>query len=100
MGDAEREAEAEIMNLSIPLSCDVIKVGHHGSSTSSTFSFINKANPIHAIISVGQYNPHAHPSETVLQRLQMHGIELHRTDQEGAVIFKSDGEILTKVTWK
>jgi competence protein ComEC len=88
------------MTLTIPLSCDVIKLGHHGSSTSSTFSFINRVNPTHAVISVGEHNPHAHPSETVLQRLQMHGIKLHRTDQEGAVIFKSDGELLKKVNWR
>ena len=100
MGDAEREAEGKIMNMTIPLSCDAIKVGHHGSSTSSTFSFINEANPIHAIISVGEYNLHAHPSEIVLQRFQMHGIKLYRTDQEGAVMFKSDGEVLTKVNWR
>ncbi|MBN2028742.1 DNA internalization-related competence protein ComEC/Rec2 [bacterium] len=100
MGDAEREAEANMIDLPTSLSCDVIKVGHHGSGTSSTLSFLNRANPAHAVISVGKYNLHGHPSETVLLRFEMLGTTVHRTDQEGAVIFRSDGEILTKVNWK
>ncbi len=100
MGDAEREVEAKLIDLPISLSCNAIKVGHHGSGTSSTLSFINRAIPEHAIISVGEYNPHGHPSETVLQRFQMQAITIHRTDLEGAIIFRSDGDELTKIKWK
>ncbi len=100
MGDAEREVEAKLIDTAVSLSCDAIKVGHHGSGTSSTLPFLNRANPAHAVISVGQYNLHGHPSETVLLRFEMLGTTVHRTDQEGAVIFRSDGEMLTKVDWK
>lgn len=100
MGDAEREAEKKLIGSSLPLSCDAIKVGHHGSGTSSIFPFLSRVNPAHAVISVGEYNPHGHPSKSVLQRFKMQGTTVHRTDQEGAVIFRSDGEMLTKVKWK
>ncbi len=100
MGDAEKEAEKKLINLNFPFSCDIIKVGHHGSSTSSTLPFLIKTNPSQAVISVGEYNSFNHPSATVLQRLRMLGITVHRTDLEGAVMFRSDGETLTHVKWK
>ena len=100
MGDAEREVEAKLIDSPLQLSCDAIKVGHHGSGTSSTRLFLSRVNPTHAVISVGEYNTHGHPSETVLQHFQMQGTIVHRTDQEGAAIFRSDGELLTKVEWK
>ncbi|MCJ7812256.1 MBL fold metallo-hydrolase, partial [bacterium] len=100
MGDAEKETEKKLINLNFPFSCDIIKAGHHGSSTSSTLPFLIKTNPSQAVISVGEYNPHNHPSATVLQRFRMLGITVNRTDLEGAVMFRSDGETLTNVKWK
>jgi competence protein ComEC len=100
MGDAEREAEQEILQSHIAVNSNGIKVGHHGSNTSSSESFIEQVSPEVAVISVGENNRHHHPSEAVLQRLERFGIHTYRTDLKGAVIFRSNGEVLKNIPWK
>jgi len=93
MGDAEKEVEEELINSAFAqwLDSDVLKVGHHGSATSTGEAFLNAVDPVAAVISTGKNN-FGHPSEKVLQLLEDRGIEYFRTDECGAVLLKSDGE--------
>lgn len=94
MGDAESEAEKDMLNAynKNDIGCDVIKVGHHGSSSSSTKEFINAVMPLYAIISCGKNNTYGHPSSAVVSRLQAAGARILRTDKDGTIIIQSDGK--------
>ena len=94
-GDAERASEEHLLSLGVNLGADVLKVGHHGSRTSTTPAFLQAASPAHAVIQVGEGNRYGHPNEEVLQRLVSAGVSIYRTDQHGTVVFASDGETLT-----
>lgn len=87
MGDAEAPAEKHLMDENIDFDCDVLKVGHHGSSTSTTSKFLKKASPKYAVISVGENNPYSHPSEQTLSLLEDAGAEVFRTDEDGDITF-------------
>ncbi|MEJ2629087.1 MAG: MBL fold metallo-hydrolase, partial [bacterium] len=100
MGDAEREIEQHILQRYHSLQCNVIKIGHHGSSTSSTYAFLKQVDPDLGIISVGENNRFHLPSELVLQYLELFNIDIHRTDKQGAAVLISNGSIITKVDWK
>ena len=89
MGDAEKYSESKI---TADVSADVLKVGHHGSDTSSGESFLKKVNPSIAVISLGQDNEYGHPHREVLQRLNSRSIKIFRTDKLGTVVIGSDGE--------
>lgn len=89
-GDAEAEVEDELTSKAILLTADVIKIGHHGSSTSSGKAFLEKVSPQAAIISVGKNN-FGHPSTAVLDLLEQSKIKYFRTDECGAVVLKSNG---------
>ncbi len=91
MGDAERDIENYLLNKNIDLKCDLIKLGHHGSNSSSTYNFIKKVNPEYAVITVGLNNEYNHPSQKVLNRLNNLDIDIYRTDESGNIIVKSDG---------
>jgi beta-lactamase superfamily II metal-dependent hydrolase len=96
MGDAERDEEAWLMNhASSDLRADVLKVGHHGSSTSSTDAFLAAVEPSFAVISVGADNLYGHPSADVLASLSRVGARIVRTDQAGTIVVHSDGIRLT-----
>ena len=95
MGDAEKEAEDAVLSSGCNLSATVLKVGHHGSSDSTSFSFLREVAPSHAIISVGKENGVGHPTKTVLGRLKDAGVKVYRTDLQGDIIVSSDGEIIT-----
>ena len=100
-GDIEREAEAQLVaQYDTFIKADVLKIAHHGSTTSSTPDFLLKAKPRMAIISCGKLNRFNHPREEILTRLRMMHVETHRTDEEGAVVFESDGEEIRKVDWR
>ncbi|MFC1501911.1 DNA internalization-related competence protein ComEC/Rec2 [bacterium] len=99
MGDAEHDAEKNLLQTNMPIHSNGIKVGHHGSHTSSGESFIKDVNPDAAVISVGE-NKHGHPSAKVLQRFERLKIPVYRTDLSGAVIFRSNGESLQNISWK
>jgi len=72
------------------LQADVVKVGHHGSSTSSIGSMVKHVSPEFAVISVGKNNRYGHPSVKIVQRWVDSGTEVFRTDESGTVIFKID----------
>ena len=93
MGDAEIESENEILsNYNIEsLWANVIKIGHHGSSSSSQQAFLSKVNPMFAVISCGADNKYGHPTEQTLNTLNNMGIKTFRTDTDGTIIFASDG---------
>ena len=87
MGDAEKEVEEEI--LSKLSKVDLLKVGHHGSSTSTTKVFLEKVNPTYAVILCGKDNKYGHPHRETMLKLE--DIEVHRNDECGNIIFESTG---------
>ena len=86
MGDASSTTEKEILNKYNLPDIDVLKVGHHGSKTSSSKTFINEINPRYSVISVGKNNRYGHPNKEVLNTLE--DSKIYRTDQDGSIIFK------------
>lgn len=94
-GDAEVEEEKRILADGAKLNSDVMKVGHHGSETSTSDEFLTAVAPVYAVISVGKNNPYFHPAVSVLSKLKQAGIQLFRTDINGDIICVSDGEKLT-----
>lgn len=91
-GDMETKAEELILD---DIDVDVLKVGHHGSDTSSSEEFLERVTPDLAVILVGEENKYNHPSDEVLERLEKIGAEILRTDLHGNITIKSDGENLT-----
>lgn len=91
-GDAEREEEQDILDAGCTLSSTVLKVGHHGSANSTTYPFLREIMPEYAIISVGSNNSYGHPAEDTLSRLRDAGVTVYRTDMQGHIVCKSDGE--------
>ena len=87
-GDAEKAEEDAIRT---NIKCDVLKIGHHGSRTSTSANFLKKVEPKYAIISVGEGNEYGHPTEEVLKRLKERNIEVYRTDLMGTITVTSDG---------
>ncbi len=99
-GDADVEAESRMLQrYDTLLRADVLKVGHHGSTTSTSQELVRVVRPRHAIICTGRLNHFKHPKYDVLKRLQDAGIRIHRTDIEGAVILESDGRKIWKRRW-
>lgn len=94
MGDAEREAEADILDRGFTLESDFIKIGHHGSETSTSYVFLREVMPQYAVISVGKDNSYGHPDEAVLSRLYDADVKVFRTDQNGDILVESDGKTL------
>ena len=86
MGDASTKTEKEMLNKYNLPDIDVLKVGHHGSITSSSKEFINEINPKYSIISVGKNNRYGHPNNEVLDNLN--DSKVYRTDQDGSITFK------------
>ena len=91
MGDAETKSENNIIS---DVSADVIKIGHHGSDTSSGQTFVNKVNPKYVIIMVGSNNQYNHPYQLIIDRWINAGARVYRTDINGNIIVISDGESL------
>lgn len=94
-GDAETASEKEMLQNGLPLQSTVLKVGHHGSSTSSSEDFLNAVNPSYGIISCETGNDYGHPHQETLDRLQAHNISYFRTDTQGTIIASSDGNGVT-----
>lgn len=94
-GDAEWDAEHAMVDSRYDLSADVLKVGHHGSDTSSSYVFLREVMPSYGIISVGEGNSYDHPSDTALSRLRDAGTTVFRTDLQGTIVCVSDGNTLT-----
>ncbi|HEY3426487.1 MAG TPA: DNA internalization-related competence protein ComEC/Rec2, partial [Negativicutes bacterium] len=98
-GDLEASGEAAIVADNRMLASTVLKVGHHGSKTSSTAEFLEKVAPEYAVISVGYNNRFGHPHPDTIQRLLDQRITVFRTDQQGAVVFTTNGNDLTVDTF-
>lgn len=95
-GDAEAPVELEVVEkYGGYLKSDVLRFGHHGSSTSSTEEFIQAVNPKYGVISTGTNNMYGHPHREVLSLISEYGIETYRTDIDGQVVFISDGKTIT-----
>ena len=92
MGDAGRISESQI---TADVSADVLKVGHHGSNTATSPSFLNKVHPKYTILEVGKNNSYGLPSANTLNKLQSIGATIYRTDNDGTIIFTSDSKIIT-----
>ena len=90
-GDAEKESEYEMVSSGADLRADVLKCGHHGSSTSTTAKFLKAVNPSYAVISCGKDNDYGHPHKETLQKLNALDTTILRTDQMGTVIAYTDG---------
>ena len=91
-GDAEREVEARLVGrLGRDLRADILKVGHHGSATSTTGGLLGAAGPRIALVSVGAGNRYGHPSPDVLEALSAHGAHVLRTDDGGTIVVAADG---------
>jgi competence protein ComEC len=91
-GDIEKEAEGWMLRKAYPLRADMIKVPHHGSSTSSSPLFLEKVKPAYAIVSVGERNIARLPHPEVLKRYERLGTEIFRTDKHGAITVVTDGK--------
>lgn len=90
-GDMEKTAEAGLLDSGADLKADVLKVGHHGSSTSTSTDFLQQVAPEYAVISCGRGNEYGHPHREVLSRLQNANVTIYRTDMSGTVVAYSDG---------
>jgi len=90
-GDAEQAAEKKILNRGYELNSDILKVGHHGSNTSTTSSFLSAVSPSTAIIKCGSGNTYGHPHEETLARLTNAGVDIYRTDTQGTIVITTDG---------
>ena len=90
-GDAESATERKLVGMGTDLKADVLKVGHHGSNTSTTEGFLSEIKPQVAVIEVGAKNRYGHPRKEVLGRLEKNGIKYYRTDTDGTVEIVSDG---------
>lgn len=98
-GDAEEYVEKQVINNSSNLSSNVLKLGHHGSSSSTCKEFLDAINPNIAIITVGIDNEYGHPHDEVLDLLKSYKIKTYRTDNDGSIVLISDGKnILKKAT--
>ena len=93
-GDLVEEQEEEVMKKSRRIQSTVLQVGHHGSDTSSSPAFVAAVRPAWAVISVGADNPFGHPRPQVVARLAEAGAEICRTDEDGTIVFRSDGQRL------
>ncbi len=93
-GDIEATEERKILAENVPLASDFLKVPHHGSKTSSTELFFEAVRPRFAAVPVGANNAYGHPSESVVERYAEDGVQLLRTDRNGAITASSNGHEL------
>ena len=91
-GDAEEEAEIDILDSGVNIEADCYKVSHHGSSTSTSEKFLNAISPEYAVISCGKDNDYGHPHDEVMDALKATGATIYRTDEQGSIVAVSDGE--------
>ncbi|MCL2885026.1 MAG: MBL fold metallo-hydrolase, partial [Oscillospiraceae bacterium] len=100
MGDAGTTEEQALLGSGQDLSADVLKVGHHGSNTSSGADFLSAVGPRYALISCGLGNPYGHPGDKTIGRLQAVRAQIYRTDVQGTLTVTSDGKTITVSTEK
>lgn len=85
-GDAETKVEKAILNSEENIQCEVLKLGHHGSDTSTSYDFLTAVNPSYAIVSCGIGNSYHHPCTETVKKLEQENIPLYRTDEQGDVV--------------
>ncbi|MGE5652865.1 MAG: ComEC/Rec2 family competence protein [Bacillota bacterium] len=93
-GDAEQPVEQILLKNAVGLRSDLLKVGHHGGSTSSSDAFLKAVAPKLAVISVGKDNDYGHPHRETMQRLEKTSARILRTDRDGTIVVASDGKSL------
>ena len=91
-GDIGKEAEGRMLRKDYPLRSDILKIPHHGSSSSSSPLFLERVKPTYAILCVGERNIGRLPHPEVLRRYSQLGIQIYRTDKNGAITVVTDGE--------
>ncbi len=94
-GDAEYPVEQTLLDQGYDPSATVLKVGHHGSSSSTSYRFLNAVMPQYAVISVGTDNSYGHPEDVILSRLRDADVTVYRTDLDGDLFCTSDGKKVT-----
>ncbi len=99
-GDMESAAESDLIESGATLKSTLLKVGHHGSSSSTSYRFLKEVAPRYGVISVGKDNSYGHPNESVLSRLHDAEVSLYRTDERGDIICVSNGKTLSFTTAK
>lgn len=98
-GDMEIAAENDMLDYGMDVRADVLKVGHHGSDTSTGYRFLYEVDPEYGVISVGEGNTYGHPNEEPLSRLKQAGVTLLRTDKLGTIVARTDG-VEVFFTWE
>lgn len=99
-GDAETPVENDLLERGLDVHADVLKVGHHGSDTSTGTDFLARVQPSFCVISCGKGNDYGHPNEETLEKLEKRGITPFRTDEDGTIVIGSDGSTLYCATEK
>lgn len=99
-GDAEKDSETDMAAHSKELSADILKIGHHGSRTSTSDEFLDRVSPSYGVIQCGKDNPYGHPHKETLEKLEQRGIQVFRTDQDGSITAICDGDSITWITEK
>lgn len=99
-GDAEQQAEQDILDAGYDVSATVLKVGHHGSDTSTGYRWLREVAPVYGVISCGADNDYGHPHKEPLSRLRDADVDLYRTDLQGHIVCTSDGKTVTFTTTK
>ena len=94
-GDAQGSNESAMIKKGFDLSADVLKVGHHGSVTSTIDAFLKAVSPKYAVISAGMGNDYGHPHKETMEKLQEENIPVYRTDENGTIIATSDGKTIS-----
>ena len=97
-GDTETPAETDMLKKrDVDYSADILKVGHHGSKTSTSEKWLKAVHPQFAVVSCGLDNDYGHPHKSIVNRLENFDVEYYRTDLEGHILFKSDGNEITLI---
>lgn len=91
-GDAQAQNERAMISNGYDLSADVLKLGHHGSRTSTSNEFLDKVNPKYTVVSCGKGNDYGHPHKETVNKLKSRNLPLYRTDESGTIICTSDGK--------
>lgn len=90
-GDVERPIERQMIQMGLPLRSQILKLGHHGSTTSTSVEFLTEVQPMVAIYSAGEGNTYGHPHREVLQRMQQYNVPVYGTDRDGTIVVLTDG---------
>lgn len=96
-GDAEEVSEGDILKSGLVLKSDVLKFGHHGSSTSTSEKFLEAVSPKYGVIMCGVDNSYGHPHRETLSKIRKYDIEVYRTDTQGTIVATSDGK---NISWQ